>query len=169
MNRRGDGALIRSVVKKLRAAIPSLTLRTTVICGFPGETEADYTELCEFVEEAQFERFGCFPYSREEGTPAAMLPDQIDEQVKQDRADGLMRIQLDIVAAKNEKLVGKKISVLCEGFDPVSEMHFGRSAADAPEIDGKLFFWSARRVEPGTFVKVRVTEVQDYDLVGEKL
>lgn len=169
MNRRGDGALIRSVVEKLRTAIPTLTLRTTVICGFPGETEEDFTELCEFVDTAKFERFGCFPYSREEGTPAAKLDGQIEEQIKQDRADKLMQMQLDIVAAKNEKLVGKKLTVLCEGFDPVSEMHFGRSAADAPEIDGKIFFWSARRVDLGTFVKIRVTEVQDYDLVGEKL
>lgn len=169
MNRHGDGALIRSVVAKLRAEIPNLTLRTTAICGFPGETEEDYAELCAFIDEAKFEKFGCFPYSREEGTPAAALPDQIDEQVKQDRADRLMQMQLDIVTAQNEKMVGKKLTVLCEGFDPVSEMHFGRAATDAPEIDGKLFFAAARRVEPGTFVKVRITEVQDYDLVGVKL
>ena len=169
MNRHGDGAMIRSVVKKLRAEIPDIVIRTTFIVGFPGETEEDFTELCEFVNEAKFEHMGVFPYSREEGTVAYDMDGQIDEQVKQDRADIIMRDQLEINTANNEKMVGKVITVLCEDYDPVSQVHFGRSSADAPEIDGKVYFRAERRIAPGTFVKVKVREVLDYDLMGRAI
>ena len=169
MNRHGDGAMIRGVIETLRREIPDIVIRTTFIVGFPGETEEDFEELCEFVHNTKFERAGVFPYSREEGTVAYDLPDQLEEQVKQDRMDILMRDQLDINAARNETKVGKVITVLCEDYDPVSEVHFGRSAEDAPEIDGKVYFRSEHRIAPGSFVQVKVREVLDYDLMGRAI
>ena len=169
MNRHGDGAMVRGVIAKLRREIPDVVIRTTFIVGFPGETEADFEELCEFVKEAKFERAGVFPYSREEDTPAYDFPDQLDEQVKQDRMDLLMREQLEINEARNETKVGKVITVLCEDYDPVSEMHFGRSAEDAPEIDGKVYFKAEHRIAPGSFIQVKIREVLDYDLMGRAI
>ncbi len=166
MNRHGDGAMIREVIAKLRREIPGITIRTTFITGFPGETEADFEELCEFVEQTRFEHMGVFPYSAEEGTPAAKMADQIDEQVKQDRADILMKAQMRINEEKNAEKIGRRVRVLVEDFDPVSEAHFGRSAADAPEIDGKVYFKAARRVAPGSMIDVKVQDVLDYDLYG---
>ena len=169
MNRHGDGAMIRDVVGKLRREIPDMVIRTTFIVGFPGETEQDFEELCDFVHENKFEHVGVFPYSREEDTVAYDLPDQIDEQLKLDRMDLVMRDQLEINAAYNASKVGKVMTVLCEDFDPVSEVHFGRSAADAPEIDGKVYFKSDVRIAPGSFVKVKIREVLDYDLMGRAI
>lgn len=167
MNRHGDGAMIRSVIKKLRDRIPGIIIRTTAIVGFPGETEDDFTLLCEFVKETKFDRFGAFTYSREEDTPSYDMPDQIDEQVKQDRLDRIMAIQYDVVAEKNEQTDGKTIQVLCEDYDVVSECYYGRSAGDAPEIDGRIFFTSAKKLISGEFVNVRITGTIDYDLTGE--
>ena len=169
MNRHGDGAMVRSVIAKLRAEIPEIVIRTTLIVGFPGESGTDFEELCEFVKEAKFEHLGVFPYSREEGTPAYDFEDQIDEQIKQDRADIIMREQLDINTAHNEAMVGKTITVLCEDYDPVAAVHFGRGAADAPEIDGKVYFRADKRIAPGSFVKVKIREALDYDLMGRAI
>ena len=166
MNRHGDSKMIREVIGKLRREIKDLTLRTTFIVGFPGETEEDFEELCKFVDEVRFERLGVFPYSAEEGTPAAEMEDQIDEQVKQDRADIIMKAQMQINAEDNEKKIGKVVRVLVEDFDPVSEAHFGRSVADAPEIDGKVYFQCERRIAPGSMIDVKVRDVVDYDLYG---
>ena len=166
MNRHGDGKMIREVVQKLRREIPSLTLRTTFIVGFPGESEEDFAELSAFVEEAKFDRMGVFTYSAEEGTPAAKMQGQIDEQVKQDRMDILMKQQMSISAALNEKKVGSTVRVLVEDFDPVSEAHFGRSPSDAPDIDGKVYFKAPSRIAPGSMIDVKVREVLDYDLYG---
>ena len=166
MNRHGDSAMVRDVVAKLRREIPDIVIRTTFIVGFPGETEEDFEELCEFVKEARFEHAGVFTYSRKEDTPAYDFEDQIDEQVKQDRMDMLMREQLEINEARNRSMIGKVVNVLCEEFDPVSDVHFGRSEADAPEIDGKVYFRSDVRIAPGSLVKVKVRDVLDYDLIG---
>ena len=166
MNRHGDGALIRKVLTKLRREIPDIVIRTTFIVGFPGETEEDFEELCKFVKEQRFDHAGVFTYSREEDTPAYDFPDQIDEQVKQDRMDILMRLQMDINEELNREKIGKVVDVVCEDYDPVAEVHFGRSAADAPEIDGKVYFRADTRVAPGSFVKVKVRKVIDYDLYG---
>jgi ribosomal protein S12 methylthiotransferase len=166
MNRRGDSALIKNTIAKLRKEIPNIILRTTFIVGFPGETEEDFDMLCEFVKETKFERMGAFTFSREEDTPAYDFPDQIDEQTKQNRLDILMAEQLGVNTDNNISAIGKDILVLCEDFDVVSEMHFGRSYADAPEIDGKIYFSSKKRIAPGSFVKVHIDEVLDYDLVG---
>ncbi len=168
MNRHGDSALIRSVFERLRAEIPSITLRTTAIVGFPGETKEDFEKLCEFVNEMKFDHFGAFTYSREEDTPAYDFDNQIDEQEKQDRLDIIMRRQLEINAELNEAKIGKILSVLVEEFDEVSQAYFGRSEADAPEIDGKVYFFAKRgSIEPGEIVKVKIREVCDYDLVGD--
>lgn len=167
MNRHGNGETVRSAIKKLRAEIPEIVIRTTLIVGFPGETEEDFTELCEYVKEARFDRLGAFPYSREEGTAAFDFENQIDEQLKQDRYDIVMRIQGDITADQNNKAIGKVIDVLCEDYDPVSETYYGRSVADAPEIDGKVYFLAPKgSVKSGEFVKVKITEAMDYDLIG---
>ncbi|MBQ2766800.1 MAG: 30S ribosomal protein S12 methylthiotransferase RimO [Clostridia bacterium] len=169
MNRHGDRAMIDDAIDRLRAAIPDIIIRTTFIVGFPGETEEDFLSLCEFVREKKFDRAGVFPYSREEDTPAYDFPDQIDEQLKLDRADILMREQQAVVDELMPKYIGTTIRVLVEDFDPVSEAHYGRSFADAPEIDGKIFFVSPVRIAPGSFVDVQITEVQDYDLVGKAI
>ena len=166
MNRHGDSAMIKEVISKLRREIPDIVIRTTFIVGFPGETEEDFEELCEFVKETKFERAGVFTYSREEDTPAYDFDGQIDEQVKQDRMDMLMREQLEINEARNRSMIGKTLTVLCEEYDPVSEVHFGRGEADAPEIDGKIYFRSDVRIAPGSFVKVKIRDVLDYDLIG---
>ena len=166
MNRHGDSNMIREVLAKLRREIPSVVIRTTFIVGFPGETEEDFEALCAFVKEQKFDHAGAFAYSREEGTPAYDFPDQIDEQTKQDRLDLLMREQTEINESLNREKVGQVVEVLCEDYDPVAEVHFGRSAADAPEIDGKVYFKSDVRVPAGTFVRVKVREVVDYDLYG---
>ena len=166
MNRHGNGQLIREVVSTLRREIPDITIRTTFIVGFPGETEEDFCELAEFIKEAKFEHAGVFTYSREEGTPAYDFDGQIDEQVKQDRMDILMRSQLEINYEQNKEKVGKTITVLCEDYDPVSESYFGRGVADAPDIDGKVFFKSERKLSAGEFVQVKIRKVVDYDLYG---
>lgn len=170
MNRHGDSAMIKDTITRLRAAMPDICIRTTVIVGFPGETNEDFEELCEFVKEVGFDRLGAFTYSREEDTPAYDFGDQIDEQTKQDRYDIIMREQLHISDEKNAKMVGRRIRVLCEAFDPVAEIYFGRSASDAPDIDTKVYFKNAlgkKRIAPGTFVDVDITEAVDYDLIGK--
>ena len=172
MNRHGDAAMIRSVVEKLRREIPDICIRTTVIVGFPGETEEDFYALCEYISEVQFDRLGAFPYSREEDTPAYDFEEQIDEQVKQDRYDIVMREQLHITQRKNEEMIGKRVTVLCEAFDPVAEIYYGRSAHDAPDIDTKVYFRNAigkKRIAPGTLVEVEIEEAMDYDLIGRTI
>ena len=169
MNRHGGEEAVRSAVKKLRERIPGITLRSTVIVGFPGESEEAFEELCQFIKDTEFDRLGAFPYSPEEGTPAATFEGQIDEQVKIDRADIIMQTQYSIMEKKNEEMIGKTIRVLVEDFDPVSEMHFGRGDADAPEIDGKVYFSARRRIAPGSIVSVKIEDVLDYDLCGKAL
>ena len=170
MNRHSDGAMVRSVIKKLRENVPGIVIRTTVIVGFPGETDEDFAELCEFAKEAKFERLGAFTFSREEGTAAYDMDGQIDEQIKQDRYDIIMRTQGGITEEQNAAIIGREIDVLCEAYDPVSQVYYGRSAADAPEIDGKVYFRAPRgSVSDGEFVKVKITEAVDYDLVGDKI
>ncbi len=168
MNRHGDTAVIRSAVERLRAALPNAVLRTTLITGFPGETEEAFSAMCQFIKDVPFDCLGVFPYSREEGTPAYDLPDQVDPQVAQDRADILMRTQADISARFKESFVGRTLTVLVEGYDAVSETYFGRSAYDAPDIDGKVYFTSPAGVKctEGQFTSVKITEAMDYDLIG---
>ena len=165
MNRHGGSTVINDAVFRLRKEIPGVVIRTTFIVGFPGETDEDFNELCEFVNKQRFEHVGVFTYSREEGTPAYNM-EQIDEQIKQDRYDIIMRDQLIINEEYNEKKLGTLVKVLCEGYDPISETYFGRSAADAPDIDGKIYFTGKKGIKAGTFVDVRIEEVIEYDLCG---
>ena len=167
MNRHGGKALITETVKKLRERVPGITLRTTAMVGFPGESEEDFAELCEFIKEARFDRFGAFTFSPEEDTPAAEMGGQIDEQTKQDRYDVLMQTQLTVAEEKTAALVGTEVTALCDGWDAVAEIYHGRTMADAPDVDGRIYF-SARKdsVMPGDFVRVHIDEAMDYDLIG---
>lgn len=167
MNRKGDRKSLTALMEKIRAAIPDVTLRTTLITGFPGETEEQFCELCEFVNEVKFDRLGCFPYSPEEGTPAADYPDQVDDQVKSDRAENIMNDQLRIVNEKNEAKIGSTVKVLVEGYDNYIKCWFGRSEADAPDIDGKVFFMSSKELAVGDFQNVTINDTIEYDLLGE--
>ena len=167
MNRRGNRDSLEALIEKIRAKIPDITLRTTLITGFPGETEEQFEELCEFVNTIKFDRLGCFAYSEEEGTPAALLPDQIDGQLRVDRAEIIMNDQLRIVNEKNEAKYGTLQEVLIEGYDDYIKCYFGRTRADAPEIDGKVFFTVTEPQEIGTIVNVRITDSLEYDLLGE--
>ena len=168
MNREGNEEYLRALMTKIREKVPNVTIRTTLITGFPSETEEQFNQLADFVKDMRFDRLGCFAYSQEEGTKAAEMPDQIDEETKQRRADVIMEQQQIIMAQNNEKMIGKTIEVVTEGFDRYGECYFGRSAADAPDIDGKIFFRSPeRKLTSGSFVKVNITETLDYDLIGE--
>lgn len=167
MNRHGGQQLIKDAIKKLRESVPGIILRTTAMVGFPGETEEDFAELCEFVKETGFDRFGAFTFSPEEGTAAAEMDGQIDEQIKQDRYDILMQTQLTVSEEKCAANIGKTLTVLCDGYDSTAEIYYGRSYADAPDVDGKVYFTSTSYVAPGSFVQVRITEAMDYDLVGQ--
>lgn len=170
MNRRGDKESLTKLIAHMREKVPGLVLRTTLITGFPGETEEDFTELSEFVQEIRFDRLGCFAYSQEEDTPAALLPDQIDEETKNRRAEIIMEQQMEIMQQKGEEMIGKAVTVLTEGFDRYAECYFGRTAADSPDIDGKVFF-TAQGNKPyfGQFVKVRIDDCMDCDLTGERI
>ena len=167
MNRHGGPDTIKSAIKRLRDAVPGIVLRSTAIVGFPGETEEDFRELCQFIKDTKFERFGAFTYSREEDTPAYDFDGVVDEQTAQDRYDILMKTQLSVSEKWNKSKVGKTLHVMCEDFDPVSEAYMGRSYAEAADIDGKIFFTSRRPVNEGEMLDVVITESLDYDLIGE--
>ncbi len=170
MCRKGNREELTALIKKLRERIPNLILRTTFIAGFPGETEEQFTELAEFANEIKFERMGCFAYSQEEDTPAARMPDQIDEDVKERRAEILMEQQQLVMEKYNKSLLGKEIEVLVEGFDRYAECFFGRSKADSPDVDGKVFFTcNDRKPYEGEIVKVRVDDFLDCDPIGEMI
>lgn len=167
MRRFGDRETLTALIGKMRERIPGLVLRTTVIAGFPGETEEDFAELCDFIKEIRFERLGCFAYSQEEDTPAAEMENQIEEDEKRRRAGRVMETQMGIMQDWGEAQVGKSFDVLTEGFDEETQCWFGRSYADAPEIDGRVYFTAADAPVPGQFVRVRITACMDCDLMGE--
>lgn len=167
MNRHGSYQELKSLIEKIRRKIPDITLRTTLITGFPGETEEQFTELSEFVQEMKFDRLGCFPYSQEEGTKAAEFEGQLDDDVKIHRAEMIMQQQMLISSQKNKSFMDKELEIVVEGFDQYGECYFGRSRADAPDIDGKIFFTSEKRLNTGNYVKVKIVDTLDYDLIGE--
>ena len=167
MNRHCNKEQITELVTKLRERIPNVVLRTTLITGFPGETEEQFDELARFVSVMCFERLGAFAYSAEEDTPAAAFPDQIDEDIKQKRLEAVYNEQSFIMDEHNAALVGQTFETVCEGYDRYAEMYFGRTYRDAPEIDGKVFFWSERKLRVGEFVNVKITDTLDFDPVGE--
>ena len=168
MNRHGDREVLTELINKLRTKIPNLTIRTTFITGFPGETEEDFPELSEFVRDMRSDRMGWCAYSPEEDTPAAEFPDQIDDEVKKHRRDIIMEQQAEIMAEKCESMIGKTIKVLFEGFDRYAECYYGRSSADAPEVDGKVFFTvEGKKPAVGDIIDVEITDYIDVDLIGE--
>lgn len=169
MNRHGGSEVIKSAVERLRKAMPDITIRTTVITGFPSETEEESRELLEYIKETRFDRLGAFPYSREEDTPAYSFKGQIGEKTKQKRCDAVMESQYRIHAEKNAELIGKTLTVLVEGYDKVGEIYYGRTEMDAPEIDSKIYFSAKRRLQDGEFIEVKVTDVLDYDLMGKEI
>lgn len=168
MNRRGTSADIRALFKKLRERIPGVVLRTSLIAGLPGEGEPEFEELCDFLREVKIERAGVFPYSPEEGTPAAAMENQVGEDVKSRRVELIMDIQARIMDEFSSGRVGKPERVFCEGYDELAECWFGRSPADSPEIDGKVFFTAGGAgIREGDFYSVLITDVLDGDLIGE--
>ncbi|WP_297289215.1 30S ribosomal protein S12 methylthiotransferase RimO [uncultured Flavonifractor sp.] len=167
MNRRSTKAEIIALLQKLRERLPGLVLRTSLICGLPGETEEEFEELCDFLRESGIERAGIFQFSPEEGTPAAVMPDQVDPDIAKRRVELLVELQSRVMDAWNESRLGETLEVLCEGFDPEMGCYAGRSYADSPDVDGKVFFTAAGLVPAGSFVNVRITGTSDGDLTGE--
>ncbi|MCR5201993.1 MAG: 30S ribosomal protein S12 methylthiotransferase RimO [Lachnospiraceae bacterium] len=167
MGRRTDKKALLEVIGKLRKEVPDITLRTTLITGFPGETEEDFKELKGFVEEVRFERLGVFTYSQEEGTPAAEFEDQVEEEIKQERCDEIMEIQQDIAFDNANDAIGEELIVLIEGYLPEEDVYIGRSYKDAPEVDGFVFVDSDIELESGDFVKVDIVKSKGYDLLGD--
>ncbi len=165
MNRHGTGDDIRKLFKTLRQRIPDLVLRTSLIAGLPGESEAEFEELCEFLKEARIERTGVFPFSPEEGTPAAKM-ERPDEEVAQRRADLILDLQAQIMDDFCNAQVGKTLEVLCEGYDDEQELFYGRSYADSPDIDGQVFFEGENCI--GDIVNVLITDTFDGNLYGER-
>ena len=167
MGRRTDQASIREIVGRLRREIPDIALRTTLITGFPGETEEDHQELMAFVDEMEFERLGVFPYSAEEDTPAADFEDQIPDEVKEARRDEVMELQQEIAFEKSESMVGRVLDVMIEGKVADEPAYVARTYMDAPGVDGYLFVNSGELFMSGDFVRVKVTGASEYDLIGQ--
>lgn len=169
MARRTNGAQIRQRIKDLREKIPGVTIRTSLITGFPGETEEQFRELCDFVKEARLERVGVFPFSEEEGTAAADFDGQLDEETKNSRAGELMDIQRSISLEKNKEKLGCRLEVLCEGYDEECFLYYGRSRADSIDVDGKVYFAADDEVMPGEFKEVEILDCDEYDLTGKTI
>lgn len=167
MNRRGDQALIRSVISKLRTAIPDVVIRTTFIVGFPGEGDEEFETLAEFVNEIEFDRLGVFTFSPQEGTPAYDMENQVEDDVKARRGEVIMQDQYSIMEEKNNEKIGKTYKVVVEEYDGYSDSYTGRTYMDAPEIDGLVKFTSHKDLDIGDFVEVEIFDVEDYDLIGE--
>ncbi len=167
MNRRTNQAELREMIGKLRREIPDIALRTTLISGFPGETQEDHEELYRFVDEMEFERLGVFAYSLEEDTPAASFPDQVPQEVKEERRDEIMELQQEIAFEACEAMVGRELEVLIEGKVADENAYVGRTYMDAPGVDGMIFVNTGLELMTGDFVRVRVTGALEYDLIGE--
>lgn len=167
MGRRTSKAQLKEIISKLREEIPDITLRTTLITGFPGETEEQHEELMEFVDEMEFDRLGVFTYSPEEDTPAALMDNQIEEEVKEDRQAELMELQQDIAFDLAEDMIGKEVLVLIEGKVADENAYVGRTYKDAPNVDGLIFVNTEEELMSGDFARVKVTGALEYDLIGE--
>lgn len=167
MGRRTNNAELRNIISKLRKEIPDICLRTTLITGFPGETEEDHKILLDFIDEMEFDRLGVFTYSPEEDTKAASLDNQVDEEVKLCRKDEIMELQQEISMDKSERLVGKELEVIIEGKASDEDVYVGRSYMDAPSVDGYVFINSEEELMSGDFAKVRIVKAMEYDLIGE--
>ncbi len=169
MGRRTSKQELVDIITKLRREIPDICLRTTLITGFPGETQEQHEELMEFVDEMEFDRLGVFTYSPEEGTPAADMPDQIDEELKEERQADLMELQQEIAFDNAERMIGQEVLVMIEGKVADENAYVGRTYRDAPNVDGLIFINTEEELISGDFAKVKVTGAVDYDLIGELL
>lgn len=169
MGRRTCKKDIVELIAKLRMRIPDIAIRTTLIAGFPGETEADHEALMEFVNESEFDRLGVFTYSPEEGTPAASFPNQIENEVAEKWRDDIMALQQEVSYDKNQELLGKTLTVLIEGYVAEDDVYVGRTYRDAPDVDGMVFVDAPYELMSGTFVQVRITDANEYDLTGEMI
>ena len=169
MGRRTTKQELTDIIGKLRKEIPDICLRTTLITGFPGETDEQHEELMEFINIMQFDRLGVFTYSPEEDTPAAVMPDQIDEKVKEERQADLMELQQDIVFENAQNLIGREMLVMIEGKVADENAYVGRTYRDAPNVDGLIFINTDEQLLSGDFARVKVTGALDYDLIGELL
>ncbi len=167
MGRKTDKESIKTVISKLRDRVPEIAIRTTFITGFPGETEDNHVDLMEFVDQVEFDRLGVFVYSREEGTPAADFPNQVDEEIAATWRDEIMELQQEVSLDKNEELVGTLQDVIIEGYSPEEDVYVGRTYRDAPNVDGLVFVSCDYELISGTIVKVRIKEAAPYDLIGE--
>lgn len=166
MGRRTSKQELTDIVAKLRREIPDIALRTTLITGFPGETDVDHEEVMQFIDECEFDRLGVFTYSREEDTVAAQMPDQIDEEIKGKYRDELMRLQQEISADRSAAMIGRIVRVMIEGFIPEDNTYVGRSYKDAPNVDGLVFVECDRELMSGDFIDVKITGSTEYDLIG---
>lgn len=169
MARRSTKKSILETIKKLKEAMPDIAIRTTLITGFPGETEEDFDQLYEFVEETKFARLGAFTYSQEEGTPAATMENQVDEELKEARKDAIMREQMFISNENNCNMIGKTYDVIIDEKDLDEGVYLGRTQYDAPEIDNQVIIKSDREHKPGDFIKVEIYDAYDYDIVGREI
>lgn len=170
MNRRGNRESLTALLNKIKSKIPNVIFRSTFITGFPGETEEQFEELADFAAEIKFQRLGCFPYSKEEDTKASLMENQIDDDIKQKRADIIMEHQQSVMAQYCESLIGSEVEVLVEGYDKLAECFFGRTYADAPEVDGCVFFTcNGEKPKAGDFVKVKINDYMGCDPVGERV
>ena len=167
MGRRTNQQELRDMVAKLRKEIPDICLRTTLITGFPGETQEDHEELMQFVDEMEFDRLGVFTYSPEEDTPACTMPDQIDEEVKKDRQAEIMELQQEIAFEKAEQMVGRSVMAMVEGLIPEEHAYAARTYKDAPNVDGLVFIQTSEELMTGDFVPTKITGSYEYDLIGE--
>ena len=168
MHRPMLGEETKQLLAHIRQTVPNITLRTTLIAGFPGETEQEFEQLCRFVKEMKFDRLGCFAYSQEEGTPAAKLPEQLEEEVKQRRAELVMEYQGRIMDRLSKRKIGSTIPVMLEGYDRMNRCCYGRSEADAPDIDCKVFFQAVGHHHTGEIIQVEITDTMDGDLLGRE-
>jgi ribosomal protein S12 methylthiotransferase len=166
MGRRTSKQELTDIVAKLRREIPDIALRTTLITGFPGETDVDHEEVIQFIDECEFDRLGVFTYSREEDTVAAQMPDQIDEEIKEKYRDELMQLQQEISADRSAAMIGRIVRVMIEGFIPEDNTYVGRSYKDAPNVDGLVFVECDRELMSGDFIDVKITGSTEYDLIG---
>lgn len=167
MGRHTDKQALMDIISKIRAAVPDICIRTTLITGFPGETQKDHEELLAFVDEMEFDRLGVFPYSPEEDTPAVLFSDQIDEEIKRNRQAELMELQQEIAFEKAENAIGSIMLVMVEGYVPDERVYVARSYKDAPDVDGLVFIQTDRELMTGDFVRVEIISSYEYDLIGK--
>ena len=166
MNRQSNGKTIRDLIQKLRKEIPNVIIRTTVMVGFPGETKQDFEELYEFLKEAKFDKLGCFSYSKEEGTPAERIKEQIHPMTKKSRYNKIMSLQQEISKENLKKQIGKEVEILIEDRSFDGKNYIGRTYVDVPEIDGIVYLNSSKELKIGEFTKGKIIDVSNYDLIS---